>query len=476
MRKSVFLVLFLLSLALWSLNSRTQSYPPTRVPQVETILAEVSIENIQHIIAGLVGFGTRHTLSATDDPKRGIGAARIWIKRELEKYSKESGGRLKVEFDTFIIDPKDLESRYRSRVPKPTEIVNVVATLPGSNPESAGRILVVGGHYDSMCNQLLDATCDAPGADDDGSGTAVTMELARVLGRYHFEATLVFVCFAGEEQGLIGATHMARMAKEKNWNITAVLNNDIVGNIRGGDGQTNNQLVRVFSEAPSSTETEAQRRQRQSIGGENDSPSRQLARYIHETTSRYLPEFQAMMVFRRDRYGRGGDHIPFNENGFAAVRFSEYQEDFRHQHQKVRLEGSVQYGDLPEFVSVDYIAQVARVNAATMASLALAPDTPKDVHFGSLRQGYDTAIRWTANRENDMAGYEVLWRETTSAVWNHSLFVGNLTEFVLKGLSKDNFIFAVRAVDRDGNRSLMALPTPASPPARSGTAQPPPEE
>lgn len=465
MRKCVFLVLFVFTLTLFSSNLASQSPPLTRVPQVEKILAEVSAKNIQHLLTELVSFGTRHTLSATDDPKRGIGAARRWIKTELEKYSKESGGRLKVEFESFIIDPKNMEPRYRSRIPKPTEIVNVVATLPGSSPESSGRILIVGGHYDSMCNQMLDATCDAPGADDDGSGTAVAMELARVLSRYPFEATLVFACFAGEEQGLIGATHMAKMAKEKNWNVTAVLNNDIVGSIRGGEGLTNNQVVRVFSEAPASNETETQKRMRQSVGGENDSPSRQLARYINEIAVRYLPDFQAMMVFRRDRYGRGGDHIPFNENGFAAVRFSEFHEDFRHQHQKPYLEGGVQFGDLLEFVSVDYIAQVARVNAATMASLALAPETPQNVRFGSSRQAYDTTLRWTANREKDVAGYEILWRDTISPVWSHSIFVGNVTEFVLKSLSKDIFIFGVRAVDKDGNRSLVALPTPPTQPS-----------
>lgn len=444
---------------------------PQRNPQVEKIVEEISTDNIRHIITQLVSFGTRHSLSDVQSETRGIGAARRWIKSEMEKYSKESGGRLKVEFDSFVVDPKDLEPRYRSRVPRATEIVNVVATLPGSRPESAGRIYVVSGHYDSMCSQMMDATCDAPGADDDASGTAVAMELARVMSKYQFDATLVFLCVAGEEQGLIGSSHWARMAKEKHWNIPAMLNNDIVGNIRGGDGETNNQAVRVFSEGVPANESDTDKRLREAVGGENDSSSRQLARYIQEIAQRYLPFFEVQMIYRRDRYGRGGDHTSFNENGFAAVRFSEFHEDFRHQHQTPRVENGVQMGDLPEFVSTDYVAQVARVNAATLSSLALAPASPENVRFASARQTYDTALHWSPNQEKNIAGYTIVWRETTSPVWQHSLFVGKVTAFVLNGLSKDNLVFGVRAVDKEGNMSPVTVSRPPAPSRSSGSQE-----
>jgi Peptidase family M28 len=437
---------------------------PVRNPTVEKIVGEISAKNLRLIIDKLTSFGTRHTLSDTTAEDRGIGAARRWIKSELERYSKETGGRLKVEFDSFIIDPKDMEPRYRSRVPQPTEIVNVVATLPGSRPDSAGRIYVVSGHYDSMCSQMMDSRCDAPGADDDASGTAVSMELARVMSKYKYDATLVFLCVAGEEQGLIGSTHWARMAKERNWDVAATLSDDIVGNIRGGDGEINNQVVRVFSEGVPVNESESDKRLREAIGGEDDSPSRQLARYVVEMGVRYLPEFRTMMVFRRDRYGRGGDHSAFNQYGFAAVRLSEFHEDFSHQHQTPRTEDGIRYGDLPEFVSAEYLAQVARVNAATLASLALAPAAPQNVRFGSARQGYDTLIHWSPNTEPNLEGYAIVWRDTTAPDWQHQLYVGKVTEFTLKGLSKDNWIFGIRAVNNEGDSSPVTVPRPPSPP------------
>ncbi len=443
---------------------------PARNPEVEKIVREISAQNIKHIIDKLVSFGTRHTLSETTPDDRGIGAARRWIKGELESYSKENGGRLKVEFDSFIADPKDLEPRYRSRVPQPTEIVNVVATLPGTRPDSAGRIYVVSGHYDSMCSLMMDSKCDAPGADDDASGTAVSMELARVMSRYQFDATLVFLCVAGEEQGLVGSTHWARMAKEKNWSVAGMLNDDIVGNIQGGDGEINNQVVRVFSEGVPVNETESDKRIREAIGGEDDSASRQLARYVGETAVKYLPEFPAMMIFRRDRYGRGGDHTAFNQYGIPAVRLSEFHEDFRHQHQTPRTEGGIHYGDLPEFVSADYVAQVARLNAATLASLALAPAAPQNVRFGSAFQTYDTLIHWSPNVEPNLEGYAIVWRDTTAPDWQHQLYVGKVTEFTVKGLSKDNWIFGVRAVDKEGDSSPVTVPKPPAP-QRTAAAQ-----
>ena len=467
MKKRSLILLSFIALLFLNMSAAAQTVTP-RNPQVEKILQEISPGSIKLIIEKLASFGTRHTVSATDSDTRGIGAARRCIKSELEKYSKENGGRLKVELDSFMIDPGDLPPRYAQRIPRPTEIVNIVATLPGSRPESSSRIYVVSGHYDSMCTPYTSIACDAPGADDDASGIAVSMELARVMSRYQFDATLVFLAVAGEEQGLIGSTHWARAAKEKKMNIAGMLNDDMVGNIRSGDGEVQSQVVRIFSEGMPANATDAERRVIETIGGENDSPSRQLARYVVETAERYLPAFRVMPIYRSDRYGRGGDHTPFNENGYAAVRLTEYYEDFNHQHQAPRVENGIPYGDLPEFVSFDYVTRVARVNAATLASLALAPASPENVRFGSTRQAYDTVIQWAPGQDPGLAGYIIVWRETTSPVWQNSLFVGSVRQYTLQGLSKDNLIFGVRAVSKSGDLSPVVVPRPSLP-ARAAT-------
>ncbi|MFN0120877.1 MAG: M20/M25/M40 family metallo-hydrolase [Blastocatellia bacterium] len=426
---------------------------PRPNPRIEKILAEISPANIEASLRKLVSFGTRHTLSDQEHPTRGIGAARRWIKSEFERYSRESGGRLQVSEDDFIQPPVN-------RVPRPTRLVNVIATLPGTQPEARNRLYVVSGHYDScVCSQsMTDAESDAPGASDDASGTAAVMEMARVMSKYEFDATLVFMTVPGEEQGLLGATHWAENAKKQSLNVAAMFTNDIIGNTWGGNGVRNNQRVRVFSEGVSSAETEAEARVRQSVGGENDAPSRQLARYIKEAGERYLNSFEITLVFRRDRYGRGGDHIPFLQRGFPAVRFTEPNEDFTRQHQKVREENGVRYGDVLEMADPGYIAQVARVNAAAMASLALAPAAPAGVRFRSARQGYDTLLTWDKNTEPDLAGYQIVWRETWQPVWTRSVFGGNTTEYSLKKLSKDDYFFAVQAVDQEGNASLPVFP------------------
>jgi hypothetical protein len=349
------------------------------------------------------------------------------------------------------------------RVPQETKLVNIVATLPGTQPESKDRIYVVSGHYDScVCSQgMTDATSDAPGASDDASGTAVVMEMARVMSKYQFDATLVFMTVPGEEQGLLGATHWAEEAKKNKLNVAAMFTNDIVGNTLGGNGVRDNARLRLFSEGVPSTETEAEARIRQSVGGENDSPSRQLARYIKEAAERYLNNFEVTLVFRRDRYGRGGDHIPFIQRGFPAVRFTEPNEDFTRQHQRVREENGIKYGDVIEMVDFPYIAQVARVNAAAMASMALAPAAPVGVGFKSARQEYNTLLTWKPGTEPDVAGYRIVWRETYQPFWQRSIDVGNVTEYTLKGLSKDDYFFAVQAVDKDGNVSVPSFPKPA---------------
>jgi acetylornithine deacetylase/succinyl-diaminopimelate desuccinylase-like protein len=428
-----------------------------RRPEIARMLSEIDARNIERTIRKLVSFGTRNTLSAQDNPARGIGAARDWLFAEFQQIAAQTGGRMTVEKQSYL---QAAMPPPQGRVPEPTTITNVVATLRGTQPASADRLYVVSGHYDSMCTSPTDAVCDAPGANDDASGTAAVLEMARVMARLKFDATVIFMAVAGEEQSLLGSTYFAEQAKQKGWNIAAMFTNDIVGNTLGGNGVRDRRTVRVFSEGVPSNETEEEARTRRSVGGENDSASRQLARFIKEVGAAYVPGFNVMMVYRRDRYLRGGDHIPFLERGFPAVRFTEPNEEYRHQHQNVRVEGGVQYGDLPQFVDFAYIAQVARVNAAALSSLALAPAAPKGVHILTKRLTNDTDLQWTANAEPDLAGYEIVWRETTSPVWTGVRRVGNVTTYTMAGMSKDNYFFGVRAVDRDGNRSPVTYPKP----------------
>src|SRR5882724_9087875 len=424
-----------------------------RNPQISKIVTEIDPRNIERTIRKLVSFGTRNTLSEQNDPNRGIGAARDWLYAEFLQAAVHSGGRMTVEKQTF-------EQPKVARVPQPTMLTNIVATLKGTQPESANRVYVVSGHYDSMCSSPSDAKCDAPGANDDASGTAAVLEMARVMAPFSFDATIIFMTVPGEEQGLLGATHFAEEAKKQKLDIEAMFTNDIIGSSVGGNGVRDRKSIRVFSEGVQSNETPEEAVARRGVGGENDSTSRQLSRFIKETAARYVPDFSVSMVYRRDRYLRGGDHIPFLERGYPAVRFTEPNENYNHQHQNVRIEGGVQYGDLPEFVDFGYIAQVARVNAASLACLALAPTAPKSVAIVNRRVTNDTELQWASNPEVDLAGYEVVWRDTTSPVWTNSLWVGNVNNFTMKKMSKDNYFFGVRAVDRDGNRSLVAYPKP----------------
>jgi Zn-dependent M28 family amino/carboxypeptidase len=440
--------------------AQQKSTPSSRVaasgnrnPKISEIIRAIDARRIEEAIRKLVSFGTRNTLSEQNNPNRGIGAARDWLFSEFTKAAEQSGGRMTVEKQSF-------EQAKGDRIPAPITITNVVATLKGTQPESQSRIYVVSGHYDSMCGSATNATCDAPGANDDASGTAAVLEMARVMAKHEFDATIVFMAVAGEEQGLYGSTYFAEQAKQKEMNIEGMFTNDIVGNSLGGNGVRDARTVRVFSEGVPSSETIEQANTRRGVGGENDSPSRQLARFIAETASRDVPGMKVMMVYRRDRYLRGGDHRPFLERGYAAVRFTEPNEDYRHQHQNVRIENGVQYGDLPEFVDFNYIANVSRVNAAALAMLALAPARPKNVGIVTARLTNDTDLKWDANKEPDLAGYEIVWRDTTSPVWTNTLAVGNVTSYTVKGMSKDNFFFGVRAVDKSGNRSQVSFPRP----------------
>lgn len=453
MLRSLTIILLAANLSVVAAQTPAGRSAAPRNRTIANIVREIDARNIEASIRKLVSFGTRNTLSEQNDPKRGIGAARDWLYAEFLKAAELSKGRMTVEKQSY-------EQQKAPRIPEPTIITNVVATLKGSQPESTDRIYVVSGHYDSMCNSTTDAKCDAPGANDDASGTAAVLEMARVMAKYEFEATIVFMAVAGEEQGLLGSTYFAEQAKQKNWNIDAMLTNDIVGNTLGGNGVRDRRTVRVFSEGVPSNETQAEANTRRSVGGENDSASRQLARFIKEMSEGFVPQMKVMLVYRRDRYGRGGDHIPFLERGYPAIRFTEVNEDFRHQHQNVRVENGFQFGDLPEFVDFPYVANVARVNAASLAALALAPARPKGVTILAARLSNDTDLRWEPNKEPDLAGYEIVWRDTTSPVWTNSKPVGNVTTFSMKGMSKDNFFFGVRAIDRDGNRSPVTYPRP----------------
>jgi hypothetical protein len=423
-------------------------------PQIAAALQQVSAKGIQANIEKLVSFGTRSTLSAQDldllNAGRGIAAARVWIVSELERYSKECGGCLDVETYRSVEQPGE-------RIPNPTEIADVYAVLKGTDAVNSKRIVLVTGHYDSRNSDVLDAKGDAPGANDDASGTAVSLECARVLSKMKFPATIVFVTVAGEEQGLYGSRHFAQMAKERGWDIEAVLNNDIVGGDKNPD--QDHSVVRVFSEGLPAAATDQEIKRLRALGGESDSESRQLARYIADVGRTYDVGVKPMLVFRLDRYLRGGDHAAFNQEGFAAVRFTEYREDFHHQHQNVRTENGIEYGDLPKFVDYDYVARVARLNTATLASLASAPAPPANVHLLTKTLENDSTLMWDASPGGRATGYEVVWRATSSPDWEHVLRVGNVTRVTLQ-ISKDESIFAVRAVDGAGHRSLPVVPVP----------------
>jgi Zn-dependent M28 family amino/carboxypeptidase len=422
--------------------------------QIAAILKQVSAQRIQANIEKLTSFGTRLTLSAQDQQSvaagRGIGAAREWIKGEFEAYSRDCGGCLEVKTDSFTEGPAD-------RIPTPVQITNVYAVLKGADPENAKRIVLVTGHYDSRNSDTLDATGPAPGANDDGSGTAISLECARVLSKLKFPATIIFLTVAGEEQGLNGSRHFAKMTKDQGWDIVAVLNNDIVGGDR--NPQQDPGVVRVFSEGVPVAATEPQLRLIRNLGSESDSGSRQLARYVAETARTYGTALKPLLEFRLDRYLRGGDHISFNEQGYAAVRLTEYREDYNHQHQNVRVENGIEYGDLPKFVNFEYVANVARVNAATLASLASAPAAPTKVRLLTKELENDSTLIWDPSPGGRATGYEVLWRATTNPEWEHTQPVGNVTRATLS-LSKDNVISAVRSLDGQGHRSLPVVPVP----------------
>lgn len=417
---------------------------------------EISAQKIEQTIQHLVGFHTRLTVSTNlpVESGRGVRAAAAWIEQQFDSYSKECGGCLQVKTFKFTQEPTP-------RIPQPTEITDVYAVLPGTDVVNAKRIYVITGHYDSIAlAKMTDPEAEAPGANDDGSGTAAVLETARVLSKYKFPATIIFCAVAGEEQGLNGSAGFAKMAKAQGWDIKADLNNDIIGGDKN-PGQRPN-IVRVFSEGlPVAALGNADLiKEIRLTGMESDSPSRELARYVNGIGVAYQKDGAATphLVFRQDRYLRGGDHTSFNAEGFAAVRFTEWRENYDHQHQVVRTENGIEYGDLPKFVNFDYVARVAKLNAATLASLATAPAPPQQVRIDATKLENGTTLKWQASAGDLTASYEVVWRDTTSPEWEYFLNVGNVTTATVDE-SKDNVIFGVRAVDKEGHKSVVVVPT-----------------
>ena len=440
-------------------------------PSIAGALAQISEAHIRQTIEKLVGFGTRSTLSSMETdlpPGTGITAAADWIAGQFEEISKECGGCLEVKRDTFTNPVAD-------RIPKPTTITNVYAILRGSNAAQAKRMYLVTGHYDSRDSDTMDDHGAAPGANDDASGVAVSIECARVLSKLHLPASIVFVAVAGEEQGLNGSMHLAHLARTEGWQLEGVLNNDIVGgNTTPGDTLQRKDVVRVFSEGFPATATPEQLRRIRALGIVDDAPSRQLARAMADAARTYLKgtkpgfAFAPFLVSRPDRYLRGGDHTSFNREGFSAVRITEWREDFNHQHQNVRVENGTQYGDLLQFVDFGYVAQVARLNAATLATLAASPGIPVDLKIVTTKLENGTTLNWKApegtpsGHGKDGLHYELLWRETTASDWQYVQQVpggdGEEPMTLTVPVSKDNVIFGVRAVDAAGHRGLVATP------------------
>ncbi len=420
---------------------------------IEQMVKEVSKDSLQSYIYKLVSFGTRNTLSSQKDMKRGIGAARNWVLSKFNEFAKQSDGRL-----TAFIDTTTLQKDGR-RVDTTILLGNVMATLKGTDPND-DRIFIISGHLDNMRTNVMDKTGDAPGANDDGSGTAAVIECARIMSKHSFPATIIFVAVSGEEQGLLGANYLADKARKQNWNIEAVLNNDIMGSNNSNETNIiNNTQIRVFSEAFSIQDTGRTALNIRNLGLENDGKARQLARYVKEIGERYVDNLEVVMIYRNDRFLRGGDHTPYVNRGYAAVRFTEMNENYYHQHQDVRIENGIQYGDLPEFMDFEYLRKNTAMNLSNLANLAKSPSMPQDVKVETKRLTNYTNLSWTAPKFGKPKSYYILMRETTSAVWQKKIFT-TATKADLP-FSKDNYFFAVQAVSEDGNESLPVVPSPA---------------
>jgi hypothetical protein len=414
---------------------------PVERPSLAAIAAAPQVGRLSADLVALVGFGTRHTLSDTTLPTRGIGAARRWTQAQFQKISADCGQCLDVQMPSSTVSG--------NRIPVPTELADVIAIQRGTIDPN--RVILIMGHIDSRVTDVMNATADAPGANDDGSGTVLTLEAARILSQYKFPATIVYALLSGEEQGLYGGKLLAQYAKDHGWIIEGALNNDIVGSTRGGNGVRNNALIRLFSESTRGPETPEQARKRRVIGGELDSPSRNLARYIKQVVEPLMPNWTIKLVYRLDRYGRGGDHSAFNDLGDPAVRFTEAAEDYAHQHQDLRTENGVIYGDTIDHVDFDYLARVTATNAIAAASLALAPAPPARLEIkGAVST--DTILSWQPPA-GGAASYRVYWRDSTEPTWTHSRDVGTATEITLKDVVVDDWVFGVASRNADGDES-----------------------
>ncbi|WP_233263012.1 M28 family metallopeptidase [Cognatiluteimonas profundi] len=425
--------------------------PPSTQPLLEAIGRAPSAVRIEADVRKLVGFGTRHTLSETKSNTRGIGAARRWVHAEFERISAQCGGCLQV------IDVSETISGEK-RIPNPTEVVNVIAIQRGTS--DPGRYVIMSGDIDSRVSDVMNSTSDAPGANDNASGLAGTLEAARILSKHKFAGSIVYAALSGEEQGLYGGRTLAAKAKREGWRIEAMLNNDMIGNTAGITGVVDNTVARVFSEGTRVTETAAEARERRFTGGELDSPSRNLARYIARMADLYVPGLDVMMVYRLDRFDRGGHQRPFNDAGYPAVRVMETYENYNRQHQDVRKENGIAYGDTIDGVDFPYAAKLTALNAVSLAAMASAPPPPADVRIDGAVTA-DTILHWTrpgAAQAPDLAGYKVYWRLTTDPQWTHGVYVGDSTDHTLSNVIIDNYFFGVAAVSKDGFESPVVFP------------------
>jgi len=416
--------------------------------KIYDIIDAVSAKRIEKDIQKLVDFGTRNTFSDTLSNTRGISAARRWIKQEFKTISKDCNNCLDVSYQKDFVTKKG-----NRRVPHDAWVVNVLAIQKGT--KYPNRYIIMSGDIDSRGSDTMEFTKDAPGANDNASGMAGTIEAARVLSKYTFENSILYVGLSGEEQGLFGGGGLAKYAKDKGWDIIGILNNDMIGNIEGVDGVIDNRTFRIFSEPVPANETDKQRQLRRFYGGEVDGISRQLARYIHKNVKVYMPEMNPMMIYRLDRFGRGGHHRPFNDLGFAGIRIMEAHENYTQQHQDIREENGIRYGDVIEHVNFNYAKKLTAVNAINLASLAWAPPAPKTVAIGGI---VEPSVKFKWDKVEGAVGYKIYWRDTTSPTWDHSRYVGDVSEFMLDGIVIDNYFFGIAAVGKDGFESPVVFP------------------
>jgi hypothetical protein len=421
-------------------------------PEIKKMITEIKADNLEATVRKLVSFGTRHTLSDTKSKTKGIGAAQQWVKSEFDKYALESNGRLTSVIDYFTVKADG------KRILKDSQLGNVMATLKGTD-STDNRILIISGHLDSRVSDIMNVKSDAPGANDDGSGVAAVIELTKVMSKRSFPVTIIFVAVVGEEQGLYGSRHLAELAKESNWNIIAMLNNDMIGNsLSNGTNLRDNTQIRVFSETIPFLETEDEAKIRKATSRDNDSPSRLLARYIKTVTEQYVDQLKVKLVYRNDRFLRGGDHTPFSQNGFTAVRLCEMNENFDHQHQDLRAENGIKYGDLIEFMDFDYLRKNTCSNLAALANLAWSPKAPANVGIEVKNLSNSSALSWNAPEGKEQYGYQILMRETSSSHWEKTFFVKDTKAEI--PYSKDNYFFAIQTVDALGHSSLPVFPIP----------------